>query len=310
MGLTDWIGGSESSSKSYIDKDQKPYLNDIYQQGQDLFNSNASPVASMSPEMAQYLQGATNFAGNAGAMSGQAWGQGNTGFDLGNSGGQYLNTILQNGGFSAPLQNGVNMNTVSQGINNDVLNGQIQAGTRDIYRNLNEQALPGIASNAVGSGNTGSTRRGIAEGIAMRGANDAAADVAANLRGNAYNTAYGVAANQAGANQGAQMQTNSMNASLGNTLFNTGMGFGFQGLGQGYDMGAGGVGFLGNAGDTSQNYWQQVAMAPWTKLGLYQQNVGAPTVLNQSSSSSTDGILNAVGNLAQGAGGFMTGMNS
>lgn len=302
MSLTDWVGGSESKSKSYIDEDQKGYLNDIWGNAQSLYNSGHSSVASMTPEMQNYLQNTGFFTGNAGNMSGQAWGQAGNSFDVGNSAGNYVNNVFQSGGFSTPTQNGVNMNTVDSLINNDVLNGQITAATRDIYRGLDEQTMPGIASNSVATGNTGSTRRGVAEAIAQRGADDRAADVGAGMRYDAYNDAVGIAANQAAGNQNATLNTNNLNANFGTTAFNSGTGLGYQGLGTGYDIGAGSINLQGNAANTAQGYAQQVAMAPWQDLSLYQGAIGSPTVLNQSSSSSTGGILPATGQFMDGAG--------
>ncbi|WP_444909355.1 hypothetical protein [Microbulbifer sp. TRSA005] len=158
MGFLDGLmgGGGESKSQSYLDEDQKGYLNDIWGEGQRLYNSGQSPVADLSPEMQQYIQAAMGFGntanGNANQVSGAASGFGNTA----NVMQDYLTQVMSGGGFQAPMQNGVDMNTVNSLIDNDLLDSQITANTRDIYRNLNESQLPGIASGAVSTGNAGS----------------------------------------------------------------------------------------------------------------------------------------------------------
>ena len=302
MSFTDKLlgGGGESKSKTYLDDEQRGYLGDIWGQSQDLYNSGRSPVADLTPEMQQYIQQAMGFgntaSGYASDAQGMAGGFGNTA----NAGGDYLSKVLQGGGFQAPMQNGVNMDTVNGLINNDVLQGQIDASTRDIYRNLNENQMTGIASSSVGTGNAGSTRRGVAEAIAQRGADDRAADVAAGMRGNAYNQAVGVAANQAGANQNAMMGTNQMNASMAGNTFNAGGNLYNSGMNNAYGFNMGGVNMAGQGGNAMQNYMQQVAMAPWQKLQLYQGGVGSPITLSESTQAGG----------SAGAGGLMEGIGS
>ncbi|MFA0813727.1 hypothetical protein [Microbulbifer epialgicus] len=304
MGFLDSLmgGGSESSSRSYIDEDQKGYLNDIWGEGQRLYNSGQSPVADMTPEMQQYIQAAMGFGntanGYANQMTGAANGFGNTANVMQN----YLNQVMGGGGFQTPMQNGVDMNTVNSLIDNDLLNSQITASTRDIYRDLNENQLPGIASGAVSTGNAGSTRRGVAEAIAARGADDRASDVAAGIRSNAYNQAVGVAANQASANQNAQMNTNNLNANMATSNFGTAGNLFNSGYGNAFNMGMGGVNMMGQGGSAMQNYMQQVAMAPWQKLQLYQGSVGNPIMLNESTQTQSGSPLGAMAGVLSGLG--------
>lgn len=71
---------------------------------------------------------------------------------------------------------------------NPNLRGAIDASVRPIYENLTEKALPAIRSEAVSTGNFGSSRQGIAEGIATREASRAAGDTAAKLAQSQYET--------------------------------------------------------------------------------------------------------------------------
>ncbi|WNZ54782.1 hypothetical protein QT397_18120 [Microbulbifer sp. MKSA007] len=308
MGFLDSLmgGGGESKSQSYLDEDQKGYLNDIWGQGQQLYNSGQSPVADLTPQMQQYIQAAMGFGDTANGYANQVTSASNGFGNTADTMQSYLNQVMGSGGYQTPMQNGVDMNTVNSLIDNDLLNSQITASTRDIYRDLNENQLPGIASGAVSTGNTGSTRRGVAEGIAMRGADDRASDVAAGIRSNAYNQAVGVAANQASANQNAQMNTNNLNANMATSNFGTAGNLFNTGYGNAYNMGMGGVSMMGQGGNAMQNYMQQVAMEPWQKLQLYQGSIGSPIVLNQSTqaggSQGAGGILSGIGGIMQGMG--------
>lgn len=72
---------------------------------------------------------------------------------------------------------------------NPNLKGAIDAAVRPIRETLTETALPAIRSEfATGGNNFGSSRRGIAEGLAIRGAETAAADAAAKIANNQYET--------------------------------------------------------------------------------------------------------------------------
>lgn len=71
---------------------------------------------------------------------------------------------------------------------NPGLRGAISAAQRPLYEQLNEQILPNIRGEAVGSGNYGSSRQGIAEGLAAGRTQAAAGDAASNIAFQGYNT--------------------------------------------------------------------------------------------------------------------------
>jgi len=71
--------------------------------------------------------------------------------------------------------------------NNPHLDGMIQAATRDAQRTFNEDTIRGINQNAAATGNTNSTRAGIAAGVAQRGIADFVGDTSASMRGDAWN---------------------------------------------------------------------------------------------------------------------------
>lgn len=109
-------------------------------------------------------------------------------------------------------------------IDNDLLQGQIDAANQDTVRNFNENTIPGIDRSAVEGGNLGSSRGGVAAAVAERSANEQMATTSANMRGNAYNNALtqaqsvlgGNITNQMAGAQGAGNNANSwFNASNG-----------------------------------------------------------------------------------------------
>lgn len=74
-------------------------------------------------------------------------------------------------------------------IDNDLLQGQIDAANQDTVRNFNENVIPGIDRAAVDGGNLGSSRAGVSAAVAERSANEQMASTSATMRGNAYNNA-------------------------------------------------------------------------------------------------------------------------
>lgn len=176
----------------------------------------------------QYASGAQGF--NAAQGGGANFGMAN---DMRNSA-----STAGPASMNAANNSGFNQGNLSNYINNDVLQGQIDASTRDITRNLNENQLTGSASNAAASGNSGSSRRAVMDAIATRGANDRSADIASNMRGNAYNQALGIEAGRASQNAGFQQGANQANANFMQNANQFNAGARNSMLSQGYGMGA------------------------------------------------------------------------
>jgi len=233
---------SDSQANTYVDPSQQPFLQDIRRQAQNL-NAGGMPVegvAGINPNLAnalqnQYMGGNMQATGGTGMMgygsgmmssgfggsmnfADRAMGQGPQGgrdfaVDTGNqfaAGAAGMDAAQMN----AATNQGFNQANLGNYINNDILQGQINAATRDIGRNLNENQLTGNAAMAAGSGNSGSSRRAVMDAIAMRGAADRSADVAAQMRGQAYGQALGIEAGRASQNAGFQQAANQMNAGL------------------------------------------------------------------------------------------------
>jgi hypothetical protein len=178
---------SSTSSSSFVDPRQQPYLDFLRNAGQGYYQ--------------QYGQGAGQFAQQQG---GQLFGQGQ----------QYLNN-LQSNPFMTNLQT-----QGTPGGDPNLINQQVGQLGADLGRNFQQQLLPGIRRDAIGLGGFGGTRQGVAEGLAAQGTQDAFARGATDIY--SQNAQMANQANIAGAGINAQSQLGAL-AGLGG-LFDLGMG--------------------------------------------------------------------------------------
>ena len=300
-----------SQSGQNIYGGQQPYIDNIYANAGNLYNNYGMPdkqVADINPVLAQGL----------GQQYGFSQGTGNDIFrqqlmqSLSNTGG--FNTAgntaaMMAGGnvYGTPMNRGIDMRTAAQASYNPYLDGQIDAASRDVVRNLGENQLTGNAAMAAGTGNSGSSRRAVMDAIAMRGAGDRVADISSNMRGQAYNTGLGISAQQGLANQNAMLGTNSLNAGLmgqgANLAYNIGQA-GQAGMGQAYQTGINNAQLAQDTGGQLRQYQQQLLdtqysnqMNPYNSLQMYKSLIGDPTVLSSSNSIGLDNSTsNSFGN--------------
>jgi hypothetical protein len=149
---------------------------------------------------------------------------------------------------------------------NQALGGAIDAGLSQINNNFNRNIMPSINQGAAMSGTSGGSRQGIAQGLAMSDANQQASNFVSQMQSDNWQnqmnnqlSAYG----QLGSLQAQQNQ--SMTGAMGAAPGLSNMGFASQ---------------YGNLAGLS---------------GL----IGTPTVLSGgSTSTSSDGLLNAIGGLS------------
>jgi hypothetical protein len=322
-------GVNISQSGQNIYGGQQPYIDNIYANAANLYGNYGMPdrqTADINPMLAQGL----------GQQYGFSQGVGNDIFRQ-----QLMQSLQNTGGFNTagnaaatmaggnvygtPMNRGIDMQTAAQASYNPYLDGQIDAASRDVMRNLGENQLTGNAAMAAGTGNSGSSRRAVMDAIAMRGAGDRVADISSNMRGQAYNTGLGIAAQQGLANQNAALGTNSLNAGLmgqgANLAFNIGQA-GQQGMGQAYQTGVNNAQLAQDTGNYLRQYQQQLLdtqysnqMNPYNSLQMYKSLIGDPTVLSSSNSIGLDNSTsNSFGNsfnnsYSYGMGGNM-GSNS
>lgn len=75
--------------------------------------------------------------------------------------------------------------------NNQYVQGQMAANTNRLYQDFGDKTVPALRSNFGQAGQIGSSRQGIAEGLAAQGVSRAAADSNAQILGDAYGNALG-----------------------------------------------------------------------------------------------------------------------
>lgn len=184
------FGGSQSSSSSsqFLSPLQAPFLQQLFQGAQQV-------QQQQQPQISGVAQG----------LAGQ----------LGQQGQGFLDTL---GGNQFTEQLG---QFAQQG--NPFVQQQISNFGQDIGQNLGQNILPQIRSGGIATGQPGGSRAGIAEGLALQGAQRAFGQGVTDLRSNAFNQQVGAA------QAGGQLAQGGAAAGLGGIgeLFNLGLG-GFQ----------------------------------------------------------------------------------
>ncbi len=141
-------------------KIQQPYLKEGWQGASDWLKAGGTQVAGFDPLQTQGQQMALNTAQNfMPQVTNRA--AGTTGFLL---------------------------NDAAYVSSNPYLQDSIRGAIRPVAQQLTEDILPSIRSGAVDAGQYGSSRQGIAEGIAISRANQQALDTAAGMSSQGYNT--------------------------------------------------------------------------------------------------------------------------
>jgi hypothetical protein len=158
-------GATQTTSSSAPASFQQPYIDQMLSEAKRLYGTGGpqffpgSTVAGFTP---QEEAGHTAIAGAAGQMADT-----------------FTNSV------APAIQTGLGAIDVA---NNPYVKAAAEAAIRPVTENLQQNILPSIRNAAVGTGNQGSTRQGIAEGLAIKGANQTAADTTASMYSNAYNS--------------------------------------------------------------------------------------------------------------------------
>jgi hypothetical protein len=287
MGFLDGIlGGSSEPQEQAPWGPQSDQLKNIYGEAESLYGQGpqqyypGQTVAGANPNMQNYFGGMGDYS-QGGVGSGEF--MQNQGRQL--AGGMDQSQGFYNeamGNYFNPYASAKYNQQISDSVNNNpVLNSQIQQGQQDINRNMQENILPSIAGGAVATGNTGSTRRGVAEGVAMRGAMEQGSDMATNMRSNAYNQGINQANNWA---SGEQFGQNRM-FDAANMMNQQGQ-FGSNQMAQGYGVGSQAYQDLLGAGMYERGVEQEgmnaererfdfEQNAPWQNLNNYYNIVGS-----------------------------------
>lgn len=288
------IGGSSGSNKNSGSatttttpwKVQQPYLLGGFSDAGSAYNAlkaqpyySGSLYAGLNPMQQSAIQGTQNFATGAGAETATNM-LGSSNASLGGAFGQ-LGTAGALSTFAPGNATMGNIMDAGMYADNPYMSGMIDAASRDVTRNLTEDVLPGINRLGSATGNTNSTRTGVAEGIALRGAQDRVGDIASAMRGDAYSQGLSLA---------EQARQGNMNARL-NALTNAGniygnaFGQGLQGSAAGLTAGYNNLDAISKAGALQQQdaqgqinadfaRWNAQQQRPFDLLDRYMQVVG------------------------------------
>lgn len=304
----------KSTSKSEPWKPQGDALKDIFSQAQTNFNAQSGTpfyqdelYAQMDPATAQAVQQMLSYS--------QGQGQQNAS-QVTQAGSTMANPDAYNqsiGKFAAaagedPTQ--ANIAAATAYANNPATDGMIDAASRDVTRNLYENEIPGINRAGTSSGNVNSSRAGVAQGIAERGAGDRIGDISSSIRGDAYNRGLGLAEQSRGTNLSAMGQTAG--------LYGQQMGMGLDALQAGNTMAQQNNGAAIDAsqlyqkdkqGQLDANYakWQGNDTRQTELLNRYYGTIGASNwggTQTQKTSPSILGTVTGLGSMAAGFGLF------
>lgn len=231
---------------------QAPFLDYGFGEAKNLYNAGApayypgQTVAGMN----DYQTGAINAMGTFNPWATNAYA--NVGSTMMGGADQSVNTLNNIAGMQqGPQANMMSMDQLNQ--YQPMINQMVDSATQQGMRTYNEQFNPQLNANAAASGNLGSSRAGIAQGIAQRGIAEQATQVGANAMNNLFN-------------QGNQM--NLANANLNQNFMNTQMNAATN-LGRFAGAGADMI----NSADTSRLMGNQTNLAAGDIQNEYDQSV-------------------------------------
>lgn len=263
------MGISNSSFGQEVWKGQQKPLMDMYGQAKDLF-SNFDPSS-----LNGSIDTAKNYANNMAGAAIPAWQQqAQGGYTSGAAAGTNQGLIDSlNRSMSGPSNAGRMYQDIVGGAGNTYIDPMVNSMKEGVMDNVNRQ-VPGIAADAIGAGQMGSSRHGIAEGLMRSDANKNMIRDEMTMRGQAYDKDLDwkmQIANQAdqgiaGAQDRAISLMNAQNQSS-------------QGALNSQQQMAG----WGNAG---MNAELAGANAPWDIMDRYSNALGDPNVLSSGKSFS------------------------
>lgn len=249
--------------------------------------------------------GALNNAGNNAATSGS------------NASSAALSQLL---GYNPSAQNNPSalINTANQYVAGQNIPDQVKAAMQGATETARDVTMPGIAQNAAISGNSDSSRRGIAEGLVQRGLAEQSANMQNSMTGQAFGQGLSLASNNANANNQAALTAAAQAANAGNTALYAGgnaVNGSINGQGALFGMGSNagqGLTAAQQANLTNQNQQYQAGINdPYAALMPYMKLVGSQlygTNTNGTTTTQNDpGIAGILGGLLGGAGSLASG---
>lgn len=276
-------------------------------------------TAQMTPQQLQQYQA---IYGQANAGQPAASGAINASNPLLSSGTAGLQGALSGyAGFNPSSTN--NMDAITQGANNYVaganIPAQVQAAMLGGEQTAQDVINPGIESGAANTGNTNSSRTGIAEGLVDRGLAEQATSLGGALSGQAYSTGANLASNTLQSNNANTLAGLEGQAGAGGSAVSGGLGALSGGTNAEGILSA--LGLTGASGAQTNNQLgltNQLQSAqygetnPFTSVQNYLGTIGginaggSGTSTNNSTTNTTPSAMQTIGSLL-GAGGSLLG---
>lgn len=294
-------------------KAQQPFLKTGFNAAAGLYGQYADAPyyqGQLYAGMNGMQQGATNSAAGYAQGQGMDLSQGmiNDSQQYLAQSGNYINNTNRLANFNPADPTQQNIQNAGQYADNPYINGAIDAASRDVTRNLTEDVLPGINRQAAGGGNTNSTRTGVAEGIALRGAQDRIGDISSTIRADAYNNGLQTSEGARQANMSGMLQGQTTGLDAQNITVGRGMDLRNQGMQGTVNM----LDLMGRAGDKYQadqqgyadaNFarWQGQYNQPWDTLNNYMGAVGGTNWGSQTQSTTPGSTMGAIKGALGGA---------
>ncbi|HEP6278460.1 TPA: hypothetical protein VDA67_001896 [Burkholderia vietnamiensis] len=293
----------------------QPYISGEFKNAQDALHAaqgmgtySGERVAGLNPYQTQGANQTAAWAnGNGQNTANQFF---NTGMGMTGAGSAYgtnAQNLLTSAQGANPMQSFIDAG--SQLANSSTTQGMIDAANLSVSRDLNESALPTLAVNAAGAGNTDSTRTGVAQAILQSHAQQNMLANAQQIQGQMFNTGMSAAQNQFNANQQHALDANQQLGSafqMGSSALLNGQ----QANGNNFDQ-------LNAAGGLFQNQQQSQDQAAYQKfqedqttplnlIGQYMNVIngkwGGPAVSSVGPSVAGGAIQGALGGGMMGAG--------
>jgi hypothetical protein len=202
------------------------------------------------------------------------------------------------------------------------IDAQVNNAMRNARETARDVTLPGIEQNAAITGNSNSSRTGIAQGLVERGLAEQSADLGASLRSQAYKDGLSLASSNANANNVNSLGALSSGANAGTNAANTGVNASGQAINdQGNLFNLANTGAAGQQAATQANLDNQQAQfqsgttAPYAALQQLMGIIGTNNWGGQTTGTSTTtktpsawevmgGLLGTAGSAATGLGGL------
>ena len=286
LGFSKSKSQSGSQQSTFVDPSQQPFLDFVRAQAQNLQGQQQGQVGGLFDLAGNLGQQGQNFLGGLQGTQqtlqqgfGGGFGQGQAGIDA---------LTAQAGG------TGLGQGQLQRiaGGNDPAVQGQIDALGSDLARQFS-QLLPGIESQAIGGGQLGGGRQGVAQGLLGQATQDAFGQGAADIRFQDLQRQFGAASTL----QQGQTQAGGALGQLGGQQE-----LATAGLNQAGQLGAG---QLGLGGLQSLQGLFNLGFSPFeaefTPLQNLAQIIGGPTVLGSGTSF---GRTDAFSFDASGEGGF------